>query len=233
MVPFGGFSGANNWMAPFGGFENTPFGSFDRFGSSMTPYTGSFDRSIAPFAGAFDRFGSSMFPFDRVGRHMERDMHHMMHDFEKTFSSELNLLPSRPASMLESYSLANPIRCDAEGNRWLSCNFELRSYKPDEIKVTLDAKNRFLNVEAQHEVKDKEHYVKRSYSRKVFIPEDVKVDLAKLDVKSCLSKEGVLSVEAALPKLSLEEARASLTTKTVSPATIGGQTVYNVATKTI
>lgn len=124
----------------------------------------------------------------------------------------------------------NPIHIDGEGNRALSCQFDMRSYKPEEVHVTLDSKNRTLNVDATHEVKDKEHYVKRHYSRKVYIPEDVKVDLGKLELKSCLSNDGILHVEAPLPRLSLEEARTFNANKNLM---VNPSNAYKVTTKTI
>jgi len=219
VAPYGGYG------YPFGGFGAYPgsfggFGGFGGFGSNwLAPsFPGSYG-AVTPFGGNFGApFGGN---FNRMFR-----------DLEKTFNSELNLHPSRPASYLEHYSLVNPIRFDADGNRWLNCYFDLRSYKPEEVSVTLDTKNRFLNVEATHEVKDKEHYIKRNYSRKVYIPEDLKIDLSKLELKSALNNEGLLCVEAALPRLSLEEARTVGATGSKSLATTEPN-VYKVATKTI
>jgi HSP20 family molecular chaperone IbpA len=229
VAPFGGNYGSNFAGYPFGSNFGTGFGS-----NMAAPFGGNFggnfgSHAVTPFGGASNWaapfFGGNNNNFDRSFNRMFRDL-------EKTFSSELNLQPSRPASMLEHYSLTNPIRYDADGNRSLNCYFDMRSFKPEEVTVTLDSKNRTINVEAVHEVKDKEHYIKRNYSRKVYIPEELKVDLTKIDLKSCLTNEGLLCVEAALPKLSLEEARATAAcTKSISSAV--EPNVYKVATKTI
>ena len=153
--------------------------------------------------------------FDRSINHFERELDYMRRAAEREFtpthpnkpySTELCNFPSRPSSLLEHYSFLNPIRIDVNGNRWLNCCFDLRSFKPEEIKVTLSTIERCIHVEAQHEVKDtKEHYVRRHYNRKWFIPEDLKVDLKQLELKSYLTTEGLLYVEAPLPKMSPEE----------------------------
>jgi HSP20 family molecular chaperone IbpA len=154
---------------------------------------------------------------------------------QRVFSSELNLQPSRPANLMEHCTLLQPIRVDHEGNRCLNCCFDLRGYKPEEINVTLNSKERCLNIEANHEIKHQQHYIKRHYSRKVRFPEDLKVDLSKLELKTCLNNEGLLCIEAALPRLSLEEARTMWTTgkvmSTIHPNTLSN--VYNIAVKTL
>jgi HSP20 family molecular chaperone IbpA len=214
VAPFGSNS-YNPWN--FGGVPESTWLNPWTAAGPVTPYGGDFDRTFRTFNRDFNSMNRWM---DRTFRNLER-----------TFSSELNFQPSRPANMLEHYSLMNPIRIDAEGNRWLNCYFDMRSFKPEEVSVTLDSKNRFLNVEANHEVKDsKDHYIKRSYSRKVYIPDDLKVDLSKLDLKSCLTNEGLLCVEAALPKLSLEEARSPATSKSLSTV---NPSVYSIPVKTI
>ena len=142
-------------------------------------------------------------------KHQMDQLFHGDHRHHSSFSSDLNLHPSRPGSLLEHYSLMNPIRIDGLGNRWLCCYFDLRSYKPEEINVTLNCKERCLMVEASHEVKEsKEHYVKRNYTRKVPIPDEVKADLSKIIVRSSLSNDGLLCVEAPLPKATIEEMQA-------------------------
>ena len=224
--------------------------------SGVMPYGGYPNEWFPEYSGPLTNYGD----FDRTFGNIDRELYGMrqwmerafrnFHEIDRKYSPELNQHPTRPANMIEHYSLLNPIRnvsfslvqysqlfiyffegIDSEGNRWLNCYFDLRSYKPEEINVTLNSKERCINVEAQHEVKDsKEHYIKRSYSRKMYLPADLKVDLSKIELKSALTNEGLLCIEAALPKLSLEEARSfgeSKSMSSVNPA------VFNVPVKTI
>jgi hypothetical protein len=154
-----------------------------------------------------DSFGA-LSPYEREMWNQTHDHEQGHSDHRNSFSSELNFHPSRPGSVLEHNSLLNPVRLDNEGNRWLNCFFNMRSYKPEEITITLNAKEGFLSIEAGHEVDEaKKNYVKRSYSRKVFLGH-LNVDLGKLEFKSWLTNDGLLCIEAALPKVSREEARA-------------------------
>ena len=135
-------------------------------------------------------------------QHPLESMHHAWDNMYKTFSSEMNASSSRPTNMLESFSLANPVRTDADGNRFLSLNFDMKSFKPEEINVTFNSKERCVTIEASHEVKEsKEHYVKRHYTRKFYLPDSIKDDLSKLEIKSRLLANGNLCVEAQLPKV--------------------------------
>jgi HSP20 family molecular chaperone IbpA len=207
-----GYGGESTSMMPFvnpgTGFDMSramanPMGFMDNMSRAMADPT-NFDRTVRSMEHAMQR--------EMMG--MQREMEHMIKNVDRTYTSDLVHQPSRPASVMEHYSLMNPIRCDVEGNRWLNCCFDLRTFKPEEIAVTLNAKERCINVEANHEVRDsKDHYIKRHYARKFFLPENINADLAKLELKSCLNNEGLLSIEAALPKITPEEAsRMALTT---------------------
>ena len=105
-------------------------------------------------------------------------------------------------------SLNNPIQIDDQGNRKLSCQLDLRAFQPKEINVVLDSKNRCINIDASHDISvDGKNCVKRNYSRKLKIPDSVGCDLSKIDINSNLTNDGILVVEAPLPRLSMEEAR--------------------------
>jgi len=140
---------------------------------------------------------------------MEREMQRMMRQMEPIFHQELAAQPSRPASVIEHYSLMHPIRVDTHGNRWLNLCFDLRSYKPEEIKVELNSKERCIQIDASHEVKDSaEHYIKRHYARKFFLPAELgNCDLTKLQLNTHLTHDGLLELESALPKVTEEQAR--------------------------
>jgi len=133
--------------------------------------------------------------------------------YSRFVAHELNYVPFRPTSMFEFYSLSNPIRYDRDGNRLLSLVYDLKGFKPEEINLTCLPKERTIVVEASHEVKDlKEHNVKRTYSRKYILSEDIKVDLSKVEIKCNFTNEGLLVIEAVLPRATPEELKKHLTT---------------------
>jgi hypothetical protein len=123
------------------------------------------------------------------------------------YSSELSFFPNRPGNFAECASCQNPVCYDNAGNRWLRLCFDLRGFRPDECCVTLDAKNRCICVEANHDCSENTFSIKRNYNRKCCFPEEFKIDFSKCDFKCWLGNDGVLVVEAPLPGLSLEEAR--------------------------
>ncbi|XP_076060672.1 uncharacterized protein LOC143036802 isoform X2 [Oratosquilla oratoria] len=81
----------------------------------------------------------------------------------------------------------------------LKLRFDVSQYKPDEIVVkTVDNK---LLVHAKHEEKSESRSVYREYNREFLLPKGTNSEL----IKSSLSKDGVLTVEAPLPALTAGE----------------------------
>jgi HSP20 family molecular chaperone IbpA len=114
----------------------------------------------------------------------------------------------RPGNWTEFYTLTNPVRLlDREGNRILFLAFDMRGYKPEEIKITLNKGERSIVVEANYENKDmKEHQIMRRFYRKFVLPEYLKsIDLGKIELHSALNVNGLLTIEAQLPKMTREE----------------------------
>jgi len=114
----------------------------------------------------------------------------------------------RPMSMVEYNSFSNPITYHADGSRMLNLCFDVKGFKPEEIKVEVLNKERTIVVDAKHEVKEKEHAVTRHFTRRFVLPEELHIDLTKVEVKSCLTPEGLLVIEACLPRLTVEELKA-------------------------
>jgi len=114
----------------------------------------------------------------------------------------------RPMSMVEYNSFSNPITQHDDGSRSLNLCFDVKGFKPEEIKVEVQKKERALVVDAKHEVKEKEHYVYRHFTRRFTIPDDLHVDISKIELKSSLTPEGLLVIEAPLPRLTAEELKA-------------------------
>jgi len=135
-------------------------------------------------------------------------------------------VPSRPMSVAEYWSFQNPIYIHpVDGSRLLHVTFDVKGFKPEEIKVEINSKERSINVECKSESKvEKEHEVKRSYTRKFVIPEYYSVDLSKCEIKSHVSADGLLIVESVLPRLSVEELKnlkEKVHTKTTTPFVAG------------
>jgi HSP20 family molecular chaperone IbpA len=85
----------------------------------------------------------------------------------------------------------------ADGNKALKLRFDVHQYKPEEIVVkTVDNK---LMVHAKHEEKTDNRTVYREYNREFLLPKGTNPE----EIRSTLSKDGVLTVEAPLPSPSI------------------------------
>jgi len=175
--------GANSWTNTFGG---NPW--FNTFGAN-TPST---------FGGNFPSTFGATFPSTFSGA--KSWAHHAL-------PVEYRDVPSRPMSVAEYWSFQNPIYIHpVDGSRLLHVTFDVKGFKPEEVKVEINSKERSIIVESKSESKvEKEHDVKRSYTRKFFVPEYCCVDLSKCDIKSHVTADGLLIVESVLPCLSVEE----------------------------
>lgn len=98
-------------------------------------------------------------------------------------------------------SLQSPIIQDTEdGHRVLKLRFDVSQYEPDEIVVkTID--NR-LTVQAKHEERSENRSVYREYNREFHLPDGTDIE----QIKSSLSKDGVLTIDCPLPQLQLHGA---------------------------
>ncbi|XP_059483302.1 alpha-crystallin B chain isoform X2 [Neocloeon triangulifer] len=97
------------------------------------------------------------------------------------------------------------IQPDGADNKMLKLRFDVSQYAPEEIVVkTVDNK---LMVHAKHEEKSDSKSVYREYNREFLLPKGTNPE----DIKSSLSKDGVLTVEAPLPALGPGEARIPIT----------------------
>ncbi|XP_073994510.1 alpha-crystallin B chain [Rhodnius prolixus] len=92
-------------------------------------------------------------------------------------------------------SLNSPLIQDEGDNKMLKLRFDVSQYQPEEIVVkTVDNK---LLVHAKHEEKSESKSVYREYNREFLLPKGTNPE----SIKSSLSKDGVLTVEAPLPSL--------------------------------
>nr|WCD39348.1 alpha-crystallin-type small heat shock protein [Blattella germanica] len=95
--------------------------------------------------------------------------------------------------------LNSPLIQDEGENKMLKLRFDVSQYQPEEIVVkTVDNK---LLVHAKHEEKTESKSVYREYNREFMLPKGTNPE----SIKSSLSKDGVLTVEAPLPAIEGEK----------------------------
>lgn len=91
--------------------------------------------------------------------------------------------------------LESPLIQDSDDGKQLKLRFDVSQYVPEEIVVkTVDNK---LQVHAKHEEKSENRSVYREYNREFLLPKGTNPEM----IKSSLSKDGVLTVEAPLPAI--------------------------------
>ncbi|XP_014661432.1 PREDICTED: alpha-crystallin B chain-like [Priapulus caudatus] len=78
---------------------------------------------------------------------------------------------------------------EKNGKKKLQIHFDVRNYRPDEIKVTLDADT--LKVDAKHEETGDQGHVYREFHRQFTLPPHLKLD----EMSSQLGQDGSLAVE--------------------------------------
>jgi len=109
--------------------------------------------------------------------------------------SQQHLSANTAGSVLEG--LNSPLIQDDGDGKSLKLRFDVSQYAPEEIVLkTVDNK---LLVHAKHEEKSETKSVYREYNREFLLPSGVNPEL----IRSSLSKDGVLTVEAPLPQAAL------------------------------
>lgn len=136
--------------------------------------------------------------FDDEMRRMEDEMSRFRGSL-LTHNREIDSRPLSPHTRRRELStfvdsFESPLIKESSDGKLLKLKFDLTDYVPEEICVkTIDNK---LQVYAKHEEKSDSRSVFREYNREFLLPEGTDPDL----IKSSLSKDGVLTVEAPLPK---------------------------------
>ncbi|XP_030767364.1 heat shock protein beta-1 isoform X2 [Sitophilus oryzae] len=118
-----------------------------------------------------------------------------------TSGSDLAHRGGAPGAELRTwYDDLNSPLIQSDGNdKSLKLRFDVSQYAPEEIVVkTVDNK---LLVHAKHEEKTESKSVYREYNREFLLPKGTNPEL----IKSSLSKDGVLTVEAPLPAITSGE----------------------------
>ncbi|XP_051160843.1 heat shock protein 30C isoform X1 [Leptopilina boulardi] len=114
-------------------------------------------------------------------------------DCFKSTTTQSNQSQNDSNTWLDGYN--SPLIQDEGNNKMLKLRFDVSQYTPEEIVVkTVDNK---LLVHAKHEEKSETKSVYREYNREFLLPKGTNPE----SIKSSLSKDGVLTVEAPLPAI--------------------------------
>ncbi|XP_037938565.1 heat shock protein beta-1 isoform X1 [Teleopsis dalmanni] len=161
-------------------------------------------------------FSSIRERFDSEMRKMEEEMAKFRHElmnreanfFEST-SASTNSSALASARPKQNYAadISSPLIQEDGDNKVLKLRFDVSQYAPEEIVVkTVDQK---LLVHAKHEEKSDTKSVYREYNREFLLPKGVNPE----SIRSSLSKDGVLTVDAPLPALTAGETMIPITHK--------------------
>ncbi|XP_053975429.1 alpha-crystallin B chain isoform X2 [Hylaeus anthracinus] len=163
---------------------------------------GDFSVIDTEFSNIRERFDAEMRKMeDEMSRFRSEMMNRESNNFFKTSTSTTtqstqnssSLSPQHESTWLDG--LNSPLIQDEGDNKKLKLRFDVSQYTPDEIVVkTVDNK---LLVHAKHEEKTESKSVYREYNREFLLPKGTNPE----SIKSSLSKDGVLTVEAPLPAI--------------------------------
>lgn len=134
---------------------------------------------------------------------MNRESNNFFKSTTSTTTSSQNStgsdLAHRPEVNTWLDDLNSPLIQEDGSSKCLKLRFDVSQYAPEEIVVkTVDNK---LLVHAKHEEKTESKSVYREYNREFLLPKGTNPE----SIKSSLSKDGVLTVEAPLPALGAGE----------------------------
>lgn len=167
---------------------------------------------LGDFSVIDNEFSSIRERFDAEMRKMEDEMTKFRSElmnresnFFKTTTSSSNTVSSTgdslgaPKGSTWLDNINSPLIQEDGDNKMLKLRFDVSQYQPEEIVVkTVDNK---LLVHAKHEEKSDTKSVYREYNREFLLPKGTNPE----SIKSSLSKDGVLTVEAPLPALGAPE----------------------------
>jgi len=88
----------------------------------------------------------------------------------------------------------NMIVTESDGSRKFQLAFDMRGFEPEEVKIK--TQNGALTISAKKEKKADNSYSLHEFSQSYTLPQDLKLE----DLKSTFTENGVLSIEAPLPK---------------------------------
>lgn len=164
---------------------------------------GDFSVIDTEFSNIRERFDAEMRKMeDEMSRFRSELMNRESNNFFKSTTSTTTQQSTQNSSSLSPQhdhawldGLNSPLIQDEGDNKMLKLRFDVSQYTPEEIVVkTVDNK---LLVHAKHEEKTESKSVYREYNREFLLPKGTNPE----SIKSSLSKDGVLTVEAPLPAI--------------------------------
>jgi HSP20 family molecular chaperone IbpA len=132
-------------------------------------------------------------------RQMALEMERMRRHMFQLVPPEMLMIPTSDGVCSELEPVVPVI--EENGERKLKMEFDVKDYKPEEVKVKMVGNN-VLQVSAEHEeTNDKGEMRRRLYVRQYRLPKGVDVE----HLRPSLSKDGVLTIEAPAPGLAPSE----------------------------
>lgn len=117
-----------------------------------------------------------------------------MRCFEREFFAEVEAMKSHGSPTIvrtgSRDGLMTRETVDDYGNKKLNMHFDVRQYRPEEIRIVADGK--MVRVDAKHEEMTESGMIHKEFHRAFTVPRNV--DMSKL--KSTLDQGGVLTIEA-------------------------------------
>ncbi|XP_032691015.1 alpha-crystallin A chain isoform X3 [Odontomachus brunneus] len=169
---------------------------------------GDFSVIDTEFSNIRERFDAEMRKMeDEMSRFRSELMNRESNNFFKSTTSTTTQQSTQNSSSLSPQhdahtwldGLNSPLIQDEGDSKMLKLRFDVSQYTPEEIVVkTVDNK---LLVHAKHEEKTESKSVYREYNREFLLPKGTNPE----SIKSSLSKDGVLTVEAPLPAIGAGE----------------------------
>jgi len=150
---------------------------------------------LGDFSVIDDEFSSIRGRFDAEMKKMEEEMSKFRNDLMNRESNLFGqpMIASSPGSAGPLEGISSSLIQQDGDSKQLKLRFDVSQYTPEEIVVkTVDNK---LLVHAKHEEKSDSRSVYREYNREFLLPKGTNPEA----IKSSLSKDGVLTVEAPLP----------------------------------
>lgn len=168
---------------------------------------GDFSVIDTEFANIRERFDAEMKKMeDEMSRFRSELMNRESNNFFKSTTSTTTQQTTQNSSLSPQQDsrtwldgLDSPLIQNEGDGKMLKLRFDVSQYTPEEIVVkTVDNK---LLVNAKHEEKSDSKMVYREYNREFLLPKGTNPE----SIKSSLSKDGVLTVEAPLPAIGMGE----------------------------